>query len=162
MVRIHPIPTYRYQCSQAGNSFGLLPFVKLRQLVRAQKKEELRIGMGSSNVPERIHGVRRALPVQLHLTHPKEGVLGHCSPSHFHSAGGRRQDVPKLMGRKTSHQKEKAIQGEPLCHLLCHQEMAKMGRIKGASEKAQAQGGHASEGPFEASRSLSPNHFCSL
>jgi hypothetical protein len=41
------------------------------------------------------------------------------------------------MGRKTSHQEEKAVQGESLHYLLGHQEMAIVRRIKGASEKAQ-------------------------
>ena len=45
---------------------------------------------------------------------------------------------------------EDAVEGESLSHLLGCIEMAKMGRIKSPSEKAQAQGGHASDGPLRA------------
>ena len=41
------------------------------------------------------------------------------------------------MGRQARHEEEKAVQGELLHDLLCHHQMAEMGRIKGASEKAQ-------------------------
>jgi len=66
------------------------------------------------------------------------------------------------MGRKTSHQEKKAVQGELLYYLLGHQEMAVVRRIKGASENAQTQGGHASGGPFEPSPSPCPNLLRSL
>jgi len=66
------------------------------------------------------------------------------------------------MGRKTSHQEEKAVQGELLHYLLGHQEMAIVRRIKGASEKAQTQGGHASGGPLEPNPSPSPDFLRSL
>ncbi len=88
-IRIHPSPTYRYQCSQFGDSFRLLPFVELRQLVRAQEEKELSIGIAGPNVAERVHRVRRPPPVQLHLAHLEERVIGHGGPSHFRSEEGR-------------------------------------------------------------------------
>ena len=89
LVWVHPTPTYCNQRCQSGDSFGLLPFVKLRQLVRTQEKKELRIGIGNSKVSERVHGIGRPLPVQLHLTHAEKGVPRDGSSSHFHSDGGR-------------------------------------------------------------------------
>ena len=85
MVRIHPIPPYRYQCSQPGNLIGLLPLVELGKLIGAQEEKKVRIGMDSSELPKRIHGVGRAVPIQLHLTHVEGGILGYGSSSHFHS-----------------------------------------------------------------------------
>ena len=64
------------------------------------------------------------------------------------------------MGRKTGHQQEKAVQAEPLRHFLSHHEMAKMWRIEGATEEAQAQGGHASGGPLPAGPS--PDLLCGI
>ena len=83
VLRIHPIPAHGDHGGQLCDLLRLLPFMELGQLVCTEEKKQLRIGVSGPKMSERVHGIRRTLPVQFHFTYPEKGVSCYSDPGHF-------------------------------------------------------------------------------